>query len=161
MEPVTIAIMKLSVGMALVGVVAVAGLAGCKKGVEAQLEGKWTMSKAPNVDPKNPAAAMIQGMMKSVTIEFKKDHKFSMTMMIPIEGTYSVSGNSVSLSPTSIMGMSMDQIKSQSKNNPAMAKSGDMDKPMNATLSEDGKTLTVDDKSGKGAMEFTKDASSS
>lgn len=153
--------MKLSVGMALIGVMAVAGLAGCKKGIDAQLEGKWTMSKGPNVDPKNPAAALIQGMMKSVSIEFKKDHKFTMMMMVPIEGTYTASGNTVSLTPTSIMGMTMDQIKEKNKGNPALAKSGDMEKPMNATLSEDGKTLTVDDKSGKGSMEFTKEAASS
>lgn len=147
---------------------------GCK-GPEAQLVGKWkcTDMKLPgSVSSAN--ASMAKSMMSSITLEFKPDKHYTMSVILPIEGTWTISDHTVSMTMTKMMGMDMTQLKQtvqqQAKTNPAVAKSlqqnpNSMDalnKPQTATLSDDGKTLTVKDNSGKGGdMVFTKDTSSS
>jgi len=135
-------------------------LAGCAASPEKQVVGKWkgSVTLPPNM-AKDPRAGMLKGMFSNLTLEVKEDKKFTLTMMVPIEGTWSVSGKSLTLQPTKIMGMDVKQAQEMAKKQGRSATS--MDKPMKMTLSEDGKTLTAEnpESSQGGSMTFTRDES--
>ena len=156
------------------GLVLVLCVAGCKSR-EAQLEGKWkcTDMKLPASAQSGPGAAFAKSMMNAITIEFKPSKQYTMSMMFPIEGTWTLDGTTVSMQMTKMMGMDLSQLKqtveTQAKTNPTVAQQlkanpngmDSMGKPQTATLSDDGKTLTVKDNTGKGGdMVFTKDTGS-
>lgn len=86
-------------------------------------------------DKKNPMAAMAQGMAESMTLELKDDRTFAMTMMLPIEGTYTVEGSTLTLTPTKMMGMSLSEMQKQ---NP-----GAESEPLRFNVTDGGKTLTA------------------
>jgi hypothetical protein len=98
----------------------------------------------------NPGQALGEGLANalasSMTLELKADHTFSMTMIFPIEGTWSMSGSDVTLSPQSVMGMKPDEGKSKSN------------EPMVFAASADGKTLTAKaEKPGEGKLTFVRE----
>jgi len=148
---------KIGLGIALVAVAA----AGCSN-KDSQLVGKWkvAMPKSTPSDPKNPMAGVgdaFAGMMSNMmSLELKADHSFVMTVIVSIEGNWALSGDTVTLTPTKMMGKTLDELK-KSSNGSFKFNSNSDDKPITLTLSSDGKTLSgKDPKTGKDAMTFQK-----
>ncbi len=128
--------------------------------------GKWKFKNfdMPAAAANNPMAGTIKQLFSSASLEIKPDKKFTLTMVVPIEGTWSLNGNVISMQPTSVMGMSMDKVKEMQAKQPGgggmMAKN--VDQPMNATLSDDGKTLTLlGPTEQQGTLSFEKDSAGS
>src|SRR5579862_6372562 len=103
--------------------------AGCAK-PEAQLIGKWQVDTASLSTGDSKNDAMAKAMAPSMTMEFKADKTFSGPMM---GGTYELSDHTVTLKMTTVMGMDMSKLPNATTN-----KSSET-----ATLSDDGKTLTI------------------
>jgi len=137
-------------------------MSGCAN-KEKQLVGKWKFKSldVPAAQQSNPMIGMIKSMLASSTIEIKPDKKFVLTMVVPIEGTWALTDSKVTMTPTSVQGMSIDQVKSQAQ--AQGGQSGMMAKgagnPLDGTLSDDGKTLTVSGSGQQGSMVFEKEAS--
>lgn len=135
------------------GVAAALTLAGCaSESIESKLVGKWKgQIEMPEAKKDDPAAAMAQafGSMMSMEIEFLKDKTFKMmAMIVPVEGTWTVSGNKITATPTKVMGMSVDDAKKMAteqaqKNGQSLSVSDDINKPIDIEISPDGKTLTM------------------
>ncbi len=106
--------------------------AGCSR---PSVVGKWV------VDPASiPASGAFGGdvakqLTQGVSLEFKPDNTFSFTMMYSFEGTYEVSGHTVTMKLTKAAGKDVATMKTGGANPGADA--------IQATLSDDGKTLTV------------------
>jgi len=155
--------MNLSMAASAVSIVGALSLVGCGN-KEAQLTGKWKiksmpdLSNAQGVQGNAMAQSVLQSMSKSMAIEFKPDKHYTMTMIIPIDGDWSISGNTVTMKATKMAGMDMAQIKKMAASNPQAQASLDKNSTdMTASLSDDGKTLTVNSKNGSGsAMTFEK-----
>ena len=139
----------LNVSKVLIFAALVAVLIGCGASKEKALVGKWVVdADALTKDAGNdPAAAMAAGMAKSMTIEFKEDKTFTMSMIFQLEGKWSLTGDIVSLDITKAMGQPV----------PADQKAKNK---MQFTMSADGKMLTAvkkpDDKS-KFDLKFKKE----
>jgi len=103
-----------------------------------------------NAKADDPMAKMAQEMAKSMKLELMKDMTFKLTMVVPIEGKYTVDGNSLSLKVEKVMGMdrkgmeSMSKTGANSKNDTAI-----FDKPLPGTISDGGKTISLSDPAGK------------
>ncbi|MHB8637852.1 MAG: hypothetical protein ACYC96_15415 [Fimbriimonadaceae bacterium] len=101
-------------------VFAVVSLAcGCGKPA-ADVIGKWHVDPTAFADADPQYAATSAKFAEALTLEFKADKTFAGTVL---QGTYAVSGNTVTLTPTG----------------PGAAS----EKPAQATLSNDGQSLTV------------------
>ncbi|MFY9234438.1 MAG: hypothetical protein WAO58_08260 [Fimbriimonadaceae bacterium] len=96
-------------------------IAGCGGG--ADVVGKYKMTAT--IPANDPSAAMAAKLMEQMTLELKADKTFDMTMM---QGTYTVSGDTVEMTPTKVMGM--DATKSSSS-----------PKTMKMKIQDGGKTL--------------------
>ena len=120
--------------VALVIVIAVIG-AGCAQ-PEAQVIGKWKVDPASLSTGNAQQDAITKQFAQNMSVEFKSDKTFSMTMMVAFEGTYTLTGHTVTMTPTKAAGVDMP--KQESATN----------KPLICTLSDDGKTLTIGE-SGK------------
>lgn len=123
-------------------------LVGCKSGGEAAVIGKWKSEIKVDSSQTGPGAQLLQAIGgMAMDVEFKSDHKYRMTVaaMIPIEGDWSMSGNRVTLTPKTIMGMSVeDAVKQAKQKNPsamAMAGPSQQTQPMLLDLQSDGKTM--------------------
>ncbi len=115
---------------------------GCKG---SSIVGKWKGSATAATDgSKDPTAGLAAGMASAMTIEFKADNTFDMSMIFPINGTWTQSGNTVTLTPKSVMGITPGA--NDNANN----------KPISFTLSGDGQTLTPQDAgdTSKGSIVF-------
>src|SRR5207249_1234927 len=112
-------------------------------------------------DPAAQFGAAMASALGGMTLEIKSDNTFSLTiMMFPMTGKWSVSGDTVSLTPESFMGMNKDQMKSMSKNKSGAADTTDMNKPLKLKISSDGQKLTgISDKAGDPEMVFERDKS--
>jgi len=111
-------------------------LVGCAP--KPTIVGKWKMDTSSMPGAKNDlAAGMAKGLSSMFSFEFKADNTYSGAMM---EGTYTVSGNTVTLMTTKVMGM--DVSKMGAKSNTA---------PQTGELSADGKTLTIHTKPSAGS----------
>ena|SRR5579863_1662312 len=111
-------------------------IAGCTK-PESQIVGKWQFDAASmsTGDAKNDA--MMKSLAGSMTMEFKADKTFTGPMM---EGTYEVNGHTISMKTTKVMGMDISK----------MPNSKDAaNKVEQATLSDDGKSITLPAGTGK------------
>jgi hypothetical protein len=85
-------------------VLAVMLVAGCGG---ANVVGKYKGS-IEGMKTDNPmAAALAESMMGNLTLELKPDKTFSMNMMVPLEGSYTVSGSTLTLKVEKAMGMSI------------------------------------------------------
>ncbi|HVL37910.1 MAG TPA: hypothetical protein VM328_00840 [Fimbriimonadaceae bacterium] len=125
-------------------------VAGCSGGTNVVGKYKAQLNVAAGKE-NDPAAAFAKGMAESMTLELKEDKTFTMTaMMFPVEGTYTVSGSTVTLNPTKIMGMDMSEL---AKKDPNLKKENEQ---MLLRIEDGGKTLVgVDDKqSGSGTAEI-------
>lgn len=125
----------------------------------ADLIGMWKGEiQMPKAAADDPMAKMAEGMAKMLMgrlkLEIKPGNAFVLNMMFPIEGTLARKGSKLTLKPTKMMGMTPDEAKK------AAAEQGaaDMDmESMTATVSKDGKTITVaNDKPEDGRMVFTR-----
>lgn len=116
---------------------------------EKQLVGKWTGDlKIPDSKKDDPMVKMAQGMMGALSLELKDDKTFVMSMMVPFEGTWTVSGDKLSLQVTKMMGMTVEQAKSAARTQGQTKDLDQMDKPMEFSISADGKELTAIKKEG-------------
>jgi hypothetical protein len=150
--------LSLTASLVAFSLVSVAGAAD----VSAKLVGKWKI-KDIKVEANSKGADKAKTMLQSTTIEFTKDKKFSMMMVFPLKGTWTVKGNLVQMRMTEMMGMTIAQLKEMAKksaaSNPAMASPESLkklDEPMNSTLSADGKTLTTKPEGSHNVLIFVK-----
>jgi len=134
---------------------AVIAAAGCKNGgvmgiggpKTPDITGKWKGEiQMPETSKDDPMAklgqAMGQMMLGNLILEFQPGDKFRLTMMgMPIEGSYTRSGNELSMKAETAIGMNAEDLKKQDpKFNSDMLK---------ATVSEDGTKITVRNENGK------------
>ncbi len=104
---------------------------GCHSG--GNVVGKWTGSVVVDSGYENDMGAkMAEGFAKAISFELKADKTFSGTLLFPVEGTYTVDGNKVTLAVTKVMGMDG---KGSTKS----------DKPMVFEVAADGKTMNAPD----------------
>lgn len=80
---------------------------------------------------------MMKSMMQNLSLRLRQDNTFKMNLGLELEGTWSVEGGKVLLKPSLAAG-SKDE------------------KPMDLTVSADGKTLSRSEE-GKGKLEFTRE----
>jgi hypothetical protein len=139
-------------------------LAGCNN-KEKQVEGKWHFKSldVPGAKPDDPAIAMAKSFVTGMTIEFKSDHKFTMSILgQAVDGDWKLNDKSISITPTTIGGQPVAQVKQQMssmmKANPKMA-NADPGATQDIAVSDDGKTLTMSGKTGPGSVTLEKDAS--
>jgi hypothetical protein len=131
-------------------------LAGCQNRENA-LVGKYKGSlQLPDTKDGKPIDDLTKTMasnLANMPLELKADRTFTMTMlMFPAEGTWKLEGDTLVLSVTEVMGMTVEEMKKQ---NPSSANT---DKPMRLKVSPDNKTLTaIDDKPAEGTMVFTRE----
>jgi hypothetical protein len=145
-------------------------VAGCKGGIsEKDLVGTWTgkmtmsaedkqkaIDEAKKQNPQSAAAPpeMFESMLSNIEmpLTLREDKTFTMTMvMFPMEGTWSLTGQTVKLKVTKMMGMDVNEVAKQSGR---PAENQDLD----LTVSADGKTMTgaSKDSSGGGSFTFTR-----
>lgn len=127
--------------------VAVSLVAGCAR-PESQIVGKWTVDTSAISTGSSQWDSIAKGFAQSVSIEFKPDHTFHLTLFIAVEGTYTMDGRTVHMRPTKVAGNAVD---------PSRPKDRGATTEMEATLSDDGKTLSVSE-NGK-TTKFIKSAS--
>ncbi len=130
-------------------------ICGCGSAPDAA--GKWTgkLETGSNVSEGDlEKASQVVG---SVSLDLRKDKTYSMKMIVPIEGTWTQSGSTVSLQMTSFGGTSVAEAKKQLT---AQGKTdaGQLDKPTTLRMGADGQTMTVENTAGQvGALTFTRD----
>lgn len=135
---------------------------GCAGNREKELVGKWTGKASVPDDKKNdPNVKMAEAFLSNASLELKEDKKFTMTIMFPFEGTWSVSGDTLALKVEKFMGMTVDQVKNMAKGQPNSQNIDEIEKPMEFKISGDNKTLTAVKKGamagpGQGDLVFTK-----
>lgn len=128
-------------------------ISGCKSSVD--VVGKWTGSgDASSIDKSKPGADIAAKMLESVSLEIKKDKTFTLTMVFPMEGTWTQSGSNIDLKITKVMGMDMEAIRKKAADSGKAADADAMNKPMTLTVSSDGQTLTGKSPDGKDTMTF-------
>ncbi|MCH7904872.1 MAG: hypothetical protein IH944_09940 [Armatimonadetes bacterium] len=95
-------------------------------------------------------AGALSGMMQ-MPLSLKSDGTFSMVMVVfPIEGTWSVEGNSITLEPETVMGMTQAEMTRQDP-----SKSEDWES-MDLTVMEDGTLEMVDPDNPSSVMIFAR-----
>jgi hypothetical protein len=115
------------------------------------------MPKETPADKDNPMAGMAKAMVSmlagNLKLEFRPGDRFVLTMMVPVEGTVTRTGNKLVLKPEKVMGMTPEEAAKMSNKGPMPM---DMKEPLNAEVSEDGKTIRVLPGKGQseGAMVF-------
>jgi len=137
---------------------AVTTLAACSKPVD--VVGKWTgkmdlgeISKSDKPEDQF-GKKFAQGLADSfkVDLELKADKTFDMNLIfMPIEGTYTVSGSELTLTPTKVMGVAVEELKKRtdSAGKPMTAEQqSELSQEMKCALSQDGKSFTVVTKQG-------------
>lgn len=79
-------------------------LAGCGGGLEKKVVGTWKIDSAKTQmgDAKmdETEKKMMMAVMSSISLEVKEDKTFTMTVMMPIEGKWTLAGNKLTLTPT-------------------------------------------------------------
>lgn len=80
-------------------------LAGCAQSLDKQIVGSWKADTAKSeftgekMKDEN-AKKMAMALLETVTIEIKEDKTFTMNMIFPIEGTWTLTGDKLMLTPT-------------------------------------------------------------
>lgn len=136
-------------------IVAVVALSGCNGGLsEASLVGKWegkpVAAEGKADDPGQKLAEGMLGAFGGMNLDLKRDRTFHLQMLfIPVEGNWTLAGTTVTLTPTKVMGMPADQMKSKDGK-------ADPNKPMLVQVSPDGKTLTMSGEKDQGDIQFSR-----
>jgi len=122
--------------------------------------GKWNV-KSVSLPTTGPQAEKAKAMMMTATLEFSKDKSFSMILVGPMKGTWTVKGSEVALTVTEMMGRKMSEIVAMARSNYASDPSpqhkaalDELTKPMVGILSPDGKILTMKPAPGKAGLVF-------
>lgn len=158
--------MRRQAALALSAALALALALGCQKGItEADLVGKWDgkmvvnkadaekTAKAQGLDAKQTQAMMDMMASTNMPLELKDDKSFTFSLGgIPMEGTWVLAGQTLTLTYTKAMGTDVEQIR---KSNP---QADAMLKPIPLTVAADGKTMASKGQQG-GDINFTKQAS--
>lgn len=116
--------------------------------------------KMPEAKKDDPGAQMGEAMVKMFTaglkLEFPDEGHFKLTLMgMPMEGDVERNGDSLTLKPMRLMGMTPEEAKKASKNSSAM--SDDFSKPIEGTISADGGTIVLKGKKAEeGEMVFVR-----
>ena len=136
-----------------------APLSSSATGLVGKYKGDLKMPPAKPGDQRaEMAAKMAKSMAATLALELKADKSFSMTVMFPVEGTWSVSGSTLSLKAEKIMGQTIEQLKEMAKKQPGGRNVDQMNKPMKFKIVNGGKKLTsiTEGPQDKGSMTFTK-----
>lgn len=127
----------------LIAFVAMSGCGGGAGSVVGKWKGSIESGGAKKDDPAGKLAQAFGDMMgAAISFEFKSDKTFTGSIIFPIEGTYTVEGNKVSLKVEKMAGMAP---KAGDANN---------DKPLVFTIAPDGKTMSAKDETGKNQGEL-------
>lgn len=145
----------------LIGALSALILVGCGGGVpvEKQVVGTWNGKAELPSDQKDNAKAKseVEAMNKVLTLELREDKTYTMNMGVPITGTWSVSGQGVSLVTETIMGKSVEEMKKLAAQFGSAEDAEKMSKPVQGNLSADGKSLSIESPTpGSGTLVFTK-----
>lgn len=130
-------------GMLPLAVLMIVGCSGGASSVVGKWKGTIEMGEQKKDDPGASMAKAFGDMLGgAISFEFKSDKTFTGTLLFPVEGTYSVSGNTVTLEIKKMMGMEAkgDNAKDQ--------------KPLVFTMAPDGKSMSAKDPTGKQNGEF-------
>lgn len=85
--------------------IAMFAIVGCGANLEQKIVGQWKVDTAKssftgeNMKDEN-AKKMAMAMMETVSLDIKDDKSFSMQIIFPMNGTWTLSGNKLSLVPT-------------------------------------------------------------
>jgi len=155
-----------------VAIAMLAVVVGCGGSLDKKVVGKYTGKlEMPKTKANDPMAKMAEGMANalasSMTLELKEDKTFILTMMIPIEGKYTLDSDKITLNIEKVMGMdkktTMDMAKAQADKNKTKLPSNaedEMNKPMTGKVTDEGGkvvvTLSDPTKPEGGTMIFTK-----
>lgn len=117
---------------------------GCKSvDPEKEVQGTWTVTNATATNA-NPQIQQAMKALNGATYEIKPDHKFKYTAMnVPVEGDWSVSGRSLTMSPKTVMNQPIETMKNQLKQMGQGKLADKLGEPTVLTLKEDNKTLEV------------------
>lgn len=115
------------------------------------LEGKWVgklqLAKAADDDAAAKMAEAFAAMLGSADLEIKPGYKYTLSMMgLPIEGSYSITGSKITLTPELIAGMTPEEAMKKGAEKGATE---DPSKPLTGTVSADGTKITLSDEQGK------------
>lgn len=135
---------------AVIAIAAVAlSLTGCGFS-EKNLVGKWTGKvNLSDADRKAAGDQAAQAESMNAALEFKEDKTYTLTIGLPIEGTWVYADNNVTLTTTKVMGMDVSSMPGGGKDN----------KPQVMKVEDGGKKLVLSDPSGTSGttITFTKD----
>lgn len=131
------------------------GLAGCgasQQNLVGKYKGEFEMPEASKDDPMAKMGEAMMGMM-SFDLELKEQNKFTLTMLIiPIEGDWTVSGKTITLTPKTVMGLTPEEFaKQNSKDGGTTSKTDQMEKPIRLEVQSDGKLKAIDNVGGEKA----------
>lgn len=143
--------------LTLVGLVLTLALFGCGASLEKKLVGRYAASfdqpAAAQSDPASQFARNFAQMLGgTTTLDLRDDKTFTMTLMaMPVEGKWSLEGNTLSLQAESLMGISPDQLRSEAaKNGRNLPSASEMEKPQRFTVDPSTLTLTSTEASPEG-----------
>lgn len=130
-------------------------LVGCgtsQQNLIGKYKGEFKMPETAKDDPMAKMGEAMMGMM-AFDLELKEENKFTMMMLIiPIEGDWSLSGKTITLTPKTVMGLTPEEFaKQNSKDGGTTAKAGEMEKPIRLEVQGDGKLKAIDDVGGEKA----------
>ena len=131
-----------------------ATLAGCgpsQQSLVGKYKGELKMPESSKDDPMAKMGEAMMGMF-SFDLELKEKDEFTMTMVfIPISGNWSVSGNVVTLTPKTVMGLTPEEFAKQKEkeNKGTTSKPDDMKKPIRLEIQSDGSLKALDDIGGE------------
>ena len=156
--------MNRSISSAVCAALALAILAGCS-GADSKVVGTWKFKDIvlPASATSGPGAAFAKAMMENlkpalagVSAEFKSDKTVTLGDASKpdqaLVADWKLDGNNLTMTPKTIGGKTPDELKNSmtAKGGNSAATASAFNKAINGTLSEDGKTLTIEDTSGKG-----------
>jgi hypothetical protein len=131
-------------------------LSGCGGSDDSKIVGDWRGKFVQNDGKTIPGA----------NLSFDKEHHFREVFKnLDVEGTWSLSGTTLTMRTEKLGGKTVEDARkamlasAARSSNPAAAKSmaENLDKPIQLSISSDGKTLkSLDDKLASGHAEFTK-----
>jgi hypothetical protein len=126
-------------------------IVGCAPSLEKQVVGSWkidsSQTKISGEQMKDEAMKkMAMAVLDSITLELKDDKSFDMTMLMPLKGTWALTGNQITLTPTLDKGETM---------------SFGGKKTLDLTVAADAKSMTtsLDNAGAKADMVLTKQES--
>lgn len=122
-------------------------LLGCGKKLEETLPG--TYSGAVELPAGMPAAAAKA--LANPTLELKVDKTYTLTMVVPMTGKWTLAEKTLSLTPETVGGRPVAQMRAQMGMIPGADK---LLEPFVFMVAEDGKTLDI--QNGVGKMKFTR-----